>query len=77
MFKALIAICVVTQFNTNDGAVCYLFRDTSEFKSHLACMQNGDYLKQKMVQDFVKTNGNSSAVIGQAACVKDSTEAST
>ena len=26
MFKALIAICVVTQFNTNDGAVCSFSR---------------------------------------------------
>jgi len=70
MFKALIGICVVTQFNVGGGSICYLAQDDKGFKTHLACMQHGNMIKRKMVDDFVKMNGNSAAVIGQAACMK-------
>jgi hypothetical protein len=76
MFKALIAICVIQQFNVNGGAVCYLHRDATEFKSHFACMQNAEFMRSKMISDFVELNGNKAAIIGQAACTKEGTEAS-
>ena len=70
MFTTMIALCVVTQFNVQGGSVCYLAQDEKRFRTHLACMQYGDSLKRKMVEDFVAMNGNSAAVIGQAACMK-------
>ena len=70
MFEALIGICIVTQFNVEGGSICYLAQDDKGFKTHLACMQHGNMIKRKMVDDFVKMNGNSAAVIGQAACIK-------
>ncbi len=75
MFKALIGICIVTQFNVEGGSICYLFRDDDQFKTHLACMQNGDAIKRRMVTELVKENGNKAAIIGQAACLKRDEEA--
>jgi hypothetical protein len=75
MFKALIGICLVTQFNIEGGSICYLFRDDDQFKSHFACMQNGEAIKNRMVRELVLENGDKAAIIGQAACLKRDDEA--
>ena len=75
MFKALIGICIVTQFNVEGGSICFLFRDDDKFKTHFACMQNGNAIKNRMVRELVKENGNKAAIIGQAACMKKDEEA--
>lgn len=75
MFKALIGICLVTQFNIEGGSICYLFRDNDQFKSHFACMQNGEVIKNRMVRELVLENGDKAAIIGQAACLKRDEEA--
>ena len=75
MFKALIGICIVTQFNVEGGSICFLFRDDDKFKTHFACMRHGDAIKTKMVREMVIQNGDKAAIIGQAACLKRDDEA--
>lgn len=71
MFKALIAVCVVSQFNVNDGATCYLMDREDLYESRLACMMAAEPTRQKIHEDFMALNGGQSAVISQVGCKKE------
>ena len=71
MFKALIAVCVVSQFNVEGGGSCYLLESPELFKSHLACMMANEGKRQRVHSDFVKLNGERLAVISQVGCKRE------
>lgn len=71
MFKAMIVICVISQFNAENGASCFLFSDEALFKQLGACMAHGQTKKMTLVQEVVERSGNKMAVIGQSTCIKE------
>lgn len=71
MYKALIAVCVVSQFNVDGGGSCYLLESPDLFKSQVACMMANEGKRQKVHSDFVKLNGERLAVISQIGCKRE------
>ena len=68
MFKALIAVCVVTQFNADGGSVCYLIESPDLHKTRAACMFLTEPKRVQVQRDFMKLNGGNMAIISQVGC---------
>lgn len=71
MFKALIAVCVVSQFNTPEGSICYLIESPDYQKTYAGCMVMNEPKRIKIQRDFVKLNGGKSAIISQLGCKEE------
>jgi hypothetical protein len=71
MFKGMIAVCVISQFNVSDKATCYLMFNQGLFETRLACMMATEPKRLKAHREFTQLNGEHSAVISQVGCKEE------
>mgnify|MGYP001161157469 CR=1 FL=1 len=71
MFKGMIAVCIISQFNVDDKATCYLMFNEGLFETRLACMMATEPKRLKAHQDFTRLNDGQAAVISQVGCKEE------
>ncbi len=71
MFKGMIAVCVISQFNVIDKATCYLMFKEGLFESHMACMLSTEPHRLRVHQEFTARNDGQAAVISQVGCKEE------
>lgn len=71
MFKAMIAVCVISQFNVEGKSSCFLVMSEDLWPSFLSCMQANESKRSMIHMDFMQSNRKAGAVVSQLGCKEE------